>query len=71
MSRSKDTIKSKISESLWAKIGIYAGVLAAIAELSIWMHIEVPAGHGDSLIILILLGALIIWIDHNFQKRKH
>ncbi len=42
------------------------GTMSAIAD---YLGIRVPAQNADMVVILILMGAMLIWIDHNFERK--
>ncbi len=62
--------QNNITDSLYVKYGAYSGILVAIAAISVWFGIGVPKGYEGIVILLILMGVLIIWIDHTFQRKK-
>ena len=60
--------ESNIKDSIWTKYGIYAGILVAIIAVSQWLDWKPKDDIKMLIVVLILLGAVVIWIDHRLRK---
>lgn len=60
--------KSSIKDSIWTKYGVYAGILVAITAVSQWLDWKPNDDTKMLIVVLILLGAVVIWIDHRLKK---